>query len=76
MRFSTNTKSLAKVQDTTCPHVTMFRMKRGASSSPEHRDMVISTIAKEVSEINIFEYCAHLKIVFDVFLTLISNHPA
>ena len=34
----------ADVQDTTCPHVTMFRMMRGASSSPERRDMVISTI--------------------------------
>ena len=37
----------AIVQDTTCPHVTgnvtMFRMMRGASSSPERRDMVIST---------------------------------
>ena len=32
-----------QVQDTTCPHVTMFRMVRGAFSSPERRDMVIST---------------------------------
>ena len=30
------------LQDTTCPHVTMFRMMRGAPSSPERRDMVIS----------------------------------
>ena len=31
-----------RLQDTTCPHVTMFRMMRGASSSPERKDMVIS----------------------------------
>ena len=32
----------ALLQNTTCPHVTMFRMMCGASSSPERKDMVIS----------------------------------
>ena len=33
------------------------------------------SLAKEFSEILIFEYFGYFKIGFDVFLTLIPNHP-
>ena len=39
---SSHVREVKGFQDTTCQHVTMFRMMRGASNSPERRDMVIS----------------------------------